>query len=67
MNFNLPSRILIWMHPYMRSSKSHVYEEIAEICDSTPDRVYRIAHGGRISHREANTIVPELISRGILQ
>ena len=67
MKINLRKLFLMWIHPYKRSHKSRVYEEIAEICGCTPDRAYRIAHGARHSVQEANTIVPELIRRGIIQ
>lgn len=67
MKKNLQQRFLLWIHPYKRSHKSRVYEEIAEICGCTPDRAYRIAHGARHTDREANSIIPELIRRGIIQ
>ena len=59
--------ILSGGHPYKHSPIRPIYEEIAKICGTTPDRVYKIAHGARLSSFEDEAIVAELMSRGIIQ
>lgn len=43
------------------------YEEIAEICGVSPDRVYKVAHGKRANDIETMSIMAELINRGIIK
>lgn len=54
-------------HPYKLSVQSQVYEEVANICGTTPDHVYKIAHGKKASSFEETAIVTELLRRGVLR
>lgn len=58
--------ILTGGHPYKRSSRRKVYEEIAEQLDESPDKVYRIAHNPLFATIYDGSIVTELQKRGIL-
>lgn len=60
-------RLQTLRHPYLRSPRRHIYEEVAENCGSTPDHVYKIAHGARPSTFDDTAIVSELVRLGILQ
>ena len=53
-------------HPYKRSSRRKVYEEIAERLDESPDKVYRIAHNPGFATIFDGAIVSELMERNIL-
>ena len=53
-------------HPYKRSSRRKVYEEIAERLDESPDKVYRIAHNPGFATIFDGAIVSELMERDIL-
>ena len=53
-------------HPYKRSSRRKVYEEIAEYCGESPDKVYLIAHNPRLASFYDSAIITELTKRGIL-
>ena len=63
----LLKRISIAMHPYRKSPNAPIYEDIAEMCGTTPDRVYRIAHGSQIHNYEDSATLTELKRRGILR
>ena len=53
-------------HPYKRSTRRRVYEEIAERLDESPDKVYRIAHNPGFATIFDGAIVSELMERDIL-
>ena len=53
-------------HPYKRSSRRKVYEEIAKRLDESPDKVYRIAHNPGFATIFDGAIVSELMERNIL-
>ena len=53
-------------HPYKRSTRRRVYEEIAERLDESPDKVYRIAHNPGFATIFDGAIVSELMERNIL-
>ena len=53
-------------HPYKRSTRRRVYEEIARELDESPDRVYRIAHNPGFATIYDGAIVSELMERDIL-
>ena len=53
-------------HPYKRSTRRRVYEEIARELDESPDRVYRIAHNPGFATIFDGAIVSELMERDIL-
>ncbi|MBP3213319.1 MAG: hypothetical protein J6M19_00545 [Bacteroidaceae bacterium] len=53
-------------HPYKRSTRRKVYEEIAERLDESPDKVYRIAHNPGFATIFDGAIVSELMERNIL-
>ena len=59
-------RISIAVHPYRKSPNAHIYEDIADMCGTTPDRVYRIAHGSHIHNYEDSVTLTELKRRGIV-
>lgn len=54
-------------HPYKKSVMRKEYEEIAEICGVSPNRVYKVAHGKRDNDIETMSIMAELINRGIIK
>ncbi|MBQ7472409.1 MAG: hypothetical protein IJS97_08310 [Prevotella sp.] len=58
--------ILTGGHPYRRSSRRKVYEEIADLLDESPDKVYRIAHNPFIATVFDGSIVTELHTRGVI-
>ena len=58
--------ILTGGHPYKRSTRRRVYEEIARELDESPDRVYRIAHNPGFATIYDGAIVSELMERNIL-
>lgn len=60
-------RITSLGHPYKKSLNRHLYEEIAEICDCTPDRVYQVAHGAKCKSFIDDGIMAELKRCGLLQ
>ncbi len=66
-----PSKIIkkisIMLHPYRKSPNAPTYEDIAEMCGTTPDRVYRIAHGSHIHSFEDSATLTELQRRGIVR
>ena len=53
-------------HPYKRSTRRRVYEEIAERLDESPDKVYRLAHNPGFATIFDGAIVSELMERDIL-
>ncbi len=53
-------------HPYKRSTRRKVYEEIARELDESPDKVYRIAHEPGFATIFDGAIVSELMERDIL-
>jgi len=53
-------------HPYKRSTRRRVYEEIARELDESPDKVYRIAHEPGFATIFDGAIVSELMERDIL-
>ena len=53
-------------HPYKRSTRRRVYEEIARELDESPDKVYRIAHKPSFATIFDGAIVSELMERDIL-
>ena len=59
-------RINIAVHPYRKSPNAPIYEDIADMCGTTPDRVYRIAHGSHIHSYEDSVTLTELKRRGIV-
>ncbi len=59
-------RISIALHPYRKSPNAPIYEEISEMCGTTPDRVYKIAHGAHIHNYEESVTLTELKRRGIV-
>ena len=58
--------ILTGGHPYRRSPRRKVYEEIARELDESPDKVYHIAHHPSLASIYDGAIVSELINRDIL-
>lgn len=60
-------RISIMLHPYRKSHNAPIYEDIAEMCGTTPDRVYKIAHGSHIRSFEDSATLTELKRRGIVR
>ena len=62
----LLNNLLTGGHPYRRSSRRKVYEEIALELGETPDKVYRIAHNPHFATIFDGAIVSELYRRGIL-
>lgn len=60
-------RILSFGHPYKQSTHRKQYEEIADICGSSPDRVYAIAHGARCKTFIDDSILSELMRMGIVK
>ena len=63
----LLKRISIAMHPYRKSPNAPIYEDIAEMCGTTADRVYKIAHGSHIHNYEDSATLTELKRRGIVR
>ena len=59
-------RVSLALHPYRKSSKALTYEAISDICGTTPDRVYQIAHGSHIRSYEDSVTLTELKRRGIV-
>ena len=53
-------------HPYKKSRRKKIYEEIAKEYKVTPDRVYEIAHHVSSALSKEEKIVKELIKRGIV-
>ena len=60
-------KVSIMLHPYRKSPNAPTYEDIAEMCGTTPDRVYRIAHGSHIRSFEDSATLTELQRRGIVR
>ena len=60
-------RISIAMHPYRKSPNAPIYEDIAEMCGTTADRVYKIAHGSHIRDFADSATLTELKRRGIVR
>ena len=60
-------RISIMLHPYRKSPNAAIYEDIGEMCGTTPDRVYHIAHGSHIRNYEDSVTLTELKRRGIVR
>ena len=60
-------RISIMMHPYRKLHHADIYEEIGEMCGTTPDRAYQIAHGSHIRNYEDSVTLTELKRRGIVR
>ena len=54
------------LHPYRKSSHALAYENISDMCGTTPDRVYQIAHGSHIRSYEDSVTLTELKRRGIV-
>lgn len=61
------NKIITLGHPYKMSLQSYVYEEVAEVCGTTPDRVYQIAHGAKLKTFDDTAIFSELKRRGVIQ
>ena len=53
-------------HPYRKSKRKEVYEEIAELLGESPDKVYMLAHNPRLASFYDSAILSELANRGIL-
>ena len=53
-------------HPYKASGWRSKYAQIAFICGSTPDHVYRLAHGKEPETDEDWNIISELVENKIL-
>ena len=60
-------KVSIMLHPYRKSPNALTYEDIAEMCGTTPDRVYRIAHGSYIRSCADSATLTELQRRGIVR
>lgn len=60
-------RISIMLHPYRKSPNAPIYVEISDMCGTTPDRVYQIAHGAHIRNYEDSVTLTELKRRGIVR
>ena len=52
---------------YKDSSRPEIYEEIAQLVDSTPQRVYDLAHGKRPKNVKDDKAITLLIIKGIIQ
>ncbi|MDO4202484.1 MAG: hypothetical protein Q4D25_10280 [Bacteroidales bacterium] len=63
----IAKRISIMLHPYRKSPNAATYEDIGEMCGTTPDRVYQIAHGSHIRNYEDSVTLTELRRRGIVR
>jgi hypothetical protein len=59
-------RFGIMIHPYGKSHHAHDYEIIADMCGTTPDRVYKIAHGSSIRSFADSATLTELKRRKIV-
>lgn len=53
-------------HPYRKSRRREIYEEIAEQLGESPDKVYMLAHNPRLASFYDSAIIAELTQRGIL-
>lgn len=62
----LMNSLLTGGHPYRRSPRRKVYEDIARQLDESPDKVYRIAHNPHFATIYDGAIVSELMNRDIL-
>ena len=54
-------------HPYKLSAQKSLYEEIAENCGCTPNRVYEIAHGAKCKSFVDDAALSELKRAGIVK
>lgn len=60
--------ILNFFRPsYKNSRRRAVYELIADVCQSTPQRVYNLAHGMRPEYGLDEKIISELIAHRVLK
>jgi len=59
--------ILTLGHPYKLSHQRGQYEEIADVCGTTPNKVYWIAHGRKTSNFLDDAVVSELRRRKIVK
>ena len=60
------NHVLTGGHPYRKSPRREVYEEIAEQLSESPDKVYLIAHNPKLASFYDSAIISELTKRGIL-
>ena len=51
---------------YTNSRNSKIYEQIAKMCDSTPEHVYELAHGKSSTSHIDDIILDELKREGIV-
>ena len=59
-------KILTGGHPYKASEGRWIYERIAKNRDTTPDRVYKLAHGMEAEFASDIDIQEDLVKYGIL-
>ncbi|MBR6203007.1 MAG: hypothetical protein IKQ62_08385 [Bacteroidaceae bacterium] len=60
-------RIITFGHPYKQSMQRKLYEDIADTCGCSPDRVYEIAHGAKCKSFADDSILSELKRMGIVK
>lgn len=60
------NHLLTGGHPYRKSPRRRVYEEIAEKYDESPDRVYLIAHNPNLASFYDTHIITDLADAGII-
>ena len=51
---------------YKKSSRPEIYEEIAQLVNSTPQHVYNLAHGKRPKEVKDDKIITHLIMKGVI-
>lgn len=60
-------QIITLGHPYKQSVQREQYEEIAETCGCSPDRVYEIAHGAKCKSFVDDSVLSELKRKQIVR